>query len=273
MQISRRLLRAAPLAVAAGTLALSACGGSSATVAPTTAPTASVDTTIAGSAADSTATSVPGNGQNGGRNRLQLTDAQRSQLTAYAACLSSHGLDIPFLTRLASGQGFTGGSRPTRAAGDTSPTRAPGDPGVPGDGAGGPPGGFGGGGTATTIDQKAFAAADAACADKRPTGIDVQQLLQRRGGPGGGGGFGGAAFRAYTSCLADHGVKVVTPTTTTGDATATTVAGAPGAGGGRSTFDRNDPNFAAANEACKALLPAGPGGAGGPVSTTTTAGI
>lgn len=70
------------------------------------------------------------------------------------------------------------------------------------------------------------------------------------------GGLGGAPnsqeLQAYTSCLRDHGVDVPDPSSSSSTST------------GQSTtpsFDRNDPDFAAANEACQALLPS---------STTTT---
>jgi hypothetical protein len=76
------------------------------------------------------------------------------------------------------------------------------------------------------VDQATFNAAQQACANLRPTG-------------GGGGARGGAAAAAYRSCLADHGVTV--PSTSSG--------------GPPSSIDRNDPNFAAANQACRALLP------------------
>ena len=77
------------------------------------------------------------------------------------------------------------------------------------------------------VDQATFAAAQQACANLRPTGN------------GGGGARGGAAAAAYRSCLADHGVTV--PSTSSG--------------GPPPSIDRNDPNFAAANQACRALLP------------------
>ena len=74
------------------------------------------------------------------------------------------------------------------------------------------------------VDQATFNAAQQACASLRPAG---------------GGSRGGAAAAAYRSCLADHGVTV--PSTSSG--------------GPPPSIDRNDPNFAAANDACRALLP------------------
>ena len=94
-------------------------------------------------------------------------------------------------------------------------------------GNGGGTGGFNGQFSAPPgVDQATFDAAQKACAGLRPTG-------------GGGGGRGGAAAAAYRSCLADHGVTV--PSTSSG--------------GPPASIDRNDPNFAAANQACRALLP------------------
>jgi len=84
-----------------------------------------------------------------------------------------------------------------------------------------------------------------------PAGVDVQKLqsaMQACGGAGGrfpGGGQNSQAFKAYTSCLSDHGVKVPTQA-------------------GSNTppsFDRNSSAFASANKVCAALLP----------NTTTTA--
>ena len=75
------------------------------------------------------------------------------------------------------------------------------------------------------VDQATFDAAQQACASLRPAG--------------GQGGRGGAAGAAYRSCLADHGVTV--PSTSSG--------------GPPPSIDRTAPNFAAANDVCKALLP------------------
>lgn len=90
------------------------------------------------------------------------------------------------------------------------------------------------------VDQSTFDAAQQACANLRPTG---------------GGGRGGAAAAAYRSCLADHGVTV--PSTSSG--------------GPLPSIDRNDPNFAAANQACRALLPnRGSNGSGGSDASTSS---
>ena len=94
----------------------------------------------------------------------------------------------------------------------------------------------------------------------RPAGGDRQKFqaaIKACGGtPGGGrGGAGGnaQALTAYLSCLGDHGVKV--PTATSGSQ----------AGRGALSTVRTDPNFTAANTACRALLPTG-----GSTTTTTT---
>jgi hypothetical protein len=76
-----------------------------------------------------------------------------------------------------------------------------------------------------------------ACASLRPQ-------FDGRGGPGAGGGGGGdsTAYKAFTSCLKDHGV--VLPTAS------------PGASpGGARGLDTADPKAAKAYETCRALLP------------------
>jgi hypothetical protein len=148
-------------------------------------------------------------------------------------------------------------------------------------------GGFGGIGS--VLQDPANAAAVSACASLQP----------QFGGGGNGGGFGGggfgrnpatrAAFQAYLACLADNGVTVsttVAPSSTVPSSTvpSSTVpsnttpsdssppAGPPG-GRGQPAFDRNDPNFAAANAKCSVLLPARPNpGATTSVPPTTVAG-
>lgn len=116
-----------------------------------------------------------------------------------------------------------------------------GSSGAPGDGSGRGPGGFNGQFSLPPgVDQATFDAAQQACANLRPTGN------------GGGGARGGAAGAAYRSCLADHGVTV--PSTSSG--------------GPPPSIDRSDPNFAAANQACRALLPTR--GAGNSSSSTAS---
>ena len=90
-----------------------------------------------------------------------------------------------------------------------------------------------------SIDREAFEAAQEACEDLLPEGAVMF------GGPGGPGGAGvdASAFRAYASCLADHGVELPE----LGE------IGAPAASVGRGDVD--DPDFAAAQDVCAALLP------------------
>jgi hypothetical protein len=92
-------------------------------------------------------------------------------------------------------------------------------------------------------------AADKACASSRPSG---------------GNGGNSSAIQAYVSCLADHGVAVSTTTSTTAKAGTTNSTGA--AGRRPPSFDRNDPAFAAADQACAPLRPAP-----APTATSTTA--
>ena len=87
--------------------------------------------------------------------------------------------------------------------------------------------------TATTVDPNVLAQARQACANLRPSG----------GFGAGPGGQGNPAMQAYFDCLAQHGVTV--PTTVAG---ATTNGPPP-------TFDRNDPTYQAAQQACASLRP------------------
>lgn len=88
-------------------------------------------------------------------------------------------------------------------------------------------------------DDPALQEAFNACQDEAPAGAL------------GGGAPDSQALQAYTSCLRDHGVDVPDQSTSTSEGQSTTPP----------TFDRNDPDFAAASEACQALLP---------TTTTTT---
>jgi hypothetical protein len=95
-------------------------------------------------------------------------------------------------------------------------------------------------GRAGTLGREAFEAAQAACEELLPEGAVMF------GGPGGptGAGVDASAFRAYTSCMADHGVELPEP----GEGAAPPV---------RSDRDGSDeaPELEAALEACGALLP------------------
>ena len=116
---------------------------------------------------------------------------------------------------------------PQRQRNQSSQSGASDASGPPSDQSGGPGRGFNGQFSLPPgVDQSTFDAAMQACANLRPAG-------------GGGGGRGGAAGAAYRSCLADHGVTV--PSTSSG--------------GPPPSIDRNDPNFASANQVCRALLP------------------
>ena len=164
----------------------------------------------------------------------------------YRDCLKQHGVDLPANFGGGGGAGRQGGNGGGGQADNAAPpaTDATGST-VPRNRGTLPPG----------VDQQTFQAAQQACESLRPAG-----------GFGGGNGQGGirnsAEFRAYVSCLADHGVPVSTTTSTS--TPPSTTAG--GGGGGRpgQQFDRNDPHFASANQICMALLPQ-------PSTTTTTA--
>ena len=85
-------------------------------------------------------------------------------------------------------------------------------------------------------------------------------------GPFGGGGSNGQAFQAYASCMRDRGIEVGPGFRGSGasDATTTTGSAAP-----PSTVNRNDPAYQAADQVCRALLPA-ENGSDASTSTTTT---
>jgi hypothetical protein len=164
--------------------------------------------------ASSTTTTVAG----GGRGRFSLT--------AFTTCMASQGVTVKL---------------PTRPRNGTPPSTAPGET-RPEPPAGGGFGGFGGNladrfKTAPAgVDPTKYAAAFAACQSKLPTGR-------------GGAAFNSSAFRAYRSCLADHGVTI--PAT-----------------GGFGSINRSDPKVQAAMKTCQPLLPAG--GFGRTTTTTTT---
>jgi hypothetical protein len=98
--------------------------------------------------------------------------ASSASFSSYLSCLRSHGVDVPT----------------TRPSGTPSP------------GSGGFGGGFAGSGTSSSTDQKARQA----CASLRPS----------FGGGVGGGGFGAGgfatAFKAFRTCMADHGETIPT---------------------------------------------------------------
>jgi len=100
-------------------------------------------------------------------------------------------------------------------------------------------------------------------------------------GSGAPGGRNGAAFTAYTACLAQHGVTV--PSFSAGARPSGTFSrppggfsrspGAsrgPGGGGGFGGFGSPDPSTSAARAACASLLPAGAFGPGTRTISATT---
>ncbi len=126
--------------------------------------------------------------------------------TAYRDCLAENGVTLPDM-------GAPGGERPS-----AMPSAMP----------SGGPGAFPGG-LPDGVDQEAFDAAQAACADLAPVG-----------GPGGAGGpvaIDESAVAAFRSCLADNGVEVAE-------------SDDPFAG-----LDRGDPTVTAALDTCSPLLP------------------
>jgi hypothetical protein len=175
--------------------------------------------------------------------------ANRAALQAFTSCMSQHGVTIPTFAPRA--------PRTTLPGQTTVPrTTTPGDTGG-GGGGGGRGFGFGGaGGLGAVIGSSDpnTQAAVKACEGQLPAGT-LQQLQQ-----------GQTAIQAYVKCMASHGVTVTGPgggfrgggqggggTTVPGETTLTTT-----------------PQYAAANQICRALLPQrGPGNGGGPTTTGT----
>ena len=147
------------------------------------------------------------------------------QQAAFASCLEEQGITLPD-GALERPEGAPGGEGFTPPADGERPS-------FPTDGSR-PEGGFPGISIPGVSDEK-LQEAFAACREEMPNG-----------GPGGGGG--GEALQAYTSCLRDNGVDV--PETTPGS----TPGSRPESGGPFGSFE-DDPNFAAANKKCAALLP------------------
>jgi hypothetical protein len=277
--------------------ALGACGGSTktSTAATTLAPAAT--TTVAGTAGAAGST-APANGQDpnqagaqgaqGGRNQ-NLTPEQTAKLQAYRDCLTANGVTLP--QRGQRGQNPAGGSQ-APVGGDQA---APADPNAT------PPSS----GPRTSIDPAAITKAQDACKDKMPTdgtgNIFGGFGGNAAGGPGGGGAARATALVPYYSCLKDNGVKVAdAPTGQPGQPAQgaagaqpaqTTIAGQtpppsgqggqPGPGGqggqgrgGRLTgVDQTTPEFIAANDKCKVLIPDNtgvPGAPGGAAATPPT---
>jgi hypothetical protein len=217
------------LASALAVVGLAACGTSTSAA---KAPASSTAATDAPTTASATGATNPGGGGPNGSG--PLTSEQRAALQAYRDCLTQNGVNIPQ-------RGQRGSS--TSAGETTTVVTTP----------------------RTTVDPAVLKAAQDACKDKLPAGVDPNSAFGGGGGgfgggPGRPGGAGGAAFQAYLSCLKDNGVKVPD--------TSSTSAGTP-ASGPPASIDRNDPNFAAANAKCQVLLPNRQNG--GSTTTATTA--
>ncbi len=142
--------------------------------------------------------------------------------------MSSHGVTITLPARNRTG------APPSTTPGETRPAG----------------GFFGGGGLANRfdtppagVDPTKYQAALAACRSKLPTGGNLQN---------------NSAFRAYLSCLKDHGVTLAP----NGGGSANGTSGTTG-----TTINRSDPKVAAALKTCQPLRPAGGFGR----TTTTTA--
>jgi len=107
----------------------------------------------------------------------------------------------------------------------------------------GRPSGFGAG-------NATFQKARQACASLRPNG-------------GFGGGRFAAAFQAFRSCMASHGVTIPT-TRPTAPPASPPASGAPRAGRFLNGLNPSDPKVAAALKACQSKLPAFPRPSGSP---------
>jgi hypothetical protein len=218
------------LLLGAGAL-IAACSGSS--------------TTSTGPAATTPATTAAPTGT-AGANGAALAD--------FRTCMSQHGVDVPAGGNGGGGGGAGGqgsiprnggtGPRGTGGAGNTTGTARRNG------------GGAGGGFPGLDMTDPATQAAFTACQDKLPAGFSGGGAGGAGAGGAGGGGQRAQAMQPYLSCLRDHGVTV--PTAGAGGA-----AGGPNGTNRRASVDTSDPNYAAANQACQSLLPAGQGGNGG----------
>ena len=173
---------------------------------------------IAGCASNSGSGSAAGAGS---------TSSGNAAYSAYAACLSQHGVTLPsgaFGRRTGGAGRFTG-----RPSGGFTARPSGGF------------GGFGGGGGAFASADPSMAAAMQACASDRPTG-------GFGGGFGGAGGSGGTRLAAFRDCMSREGEPIPSARPTvaaSGDARYLD---------GLSTAD---PKVAKALSVCKALIPTG----------------
>jgi hypothetical protein len=253
---------------------LGACGSTIKTVAPvTTAVTTAVTAAASATTASATGSTIAVNqqgGQGGGQGgQVQLTPEEQAAGQAYRDCLTANGLVIP-----ARGNQQGGGQAPGNApAGSQNPGGAA-DPNTPDLSA---PPSPDNNTPRPTIDPALLAKAQDACKDKLPPG-GAGNIFGGGNRQGGNGQARAAALAPYYSCLKDNGIKVAdAPAPTTTIAGATTVPGSnpppPGGprGGRLAGVDQTTPEFIAANEKCKVLVPAGtnlpgqggPGGQGG----------
>jgi hypothetical protein len=146
-------------------------------------------------------------------------------MDAYRQCLQQHGVTLP--SGRPGGGGFGGGHPSGRPS--SWPTARPSGSARAGRGGWG---GFGGyaGASADPKTQQAMKA----CASERPS--------FGGGASGGTGGFDSSAFKAFQSCLKDHGVAVA--------------SASPGA------YNTSNPKYAKAFKVCGVLLPQRGGGGG-----------
>jgi hypothetical protein len=271
---------------------LAACGGSSATsssktASPNAAGSATTLVATATTKVGAPATTVTGSATTTtGQTVATLTADQITAAQAYRQCLRDNGAQI-------GGRGLNGqGGQAPAGGGSPAPGQAPADGVAPAPAGGGQ---APAGGTPTSVDPAVLKTAQAACVTKLPTGMDATTAMNARGQGGQRTQVDPTIMAAYISCLKDNGVTVAATTTTIAATTATTATttsvagdrGPNGPNGGRggqlAGIDRTSPEFIAANEKCKVLLPndgagivngpsGGQGGApgGGPTTTTAT---
>jgi hypothetical protein len=258
---------------------LGACGSTIKTVAPvttavTTATTAAAPATTVSATGSTIAANQPG-GQGGGQGgQAQLTPEEQAARQAYRDCLTANGLVLPARdNRQGGGQGAPGNA----PAGSQNPAGAAADPNAPDPNAAPPASDTNT--PRSTIDPAVMTKAQDACKDKLPPG-GAGNIFGGGNRQGGNGQARAAALAPYYSCLKDNGIKVTdAPTTTTTVAGATTVPGSnppqPGGprGGRLAGVDQTSPEFIAANDKCKVLVPTGTnlpgqGGQGGAAPTT-----
>jgi hypothetical protein len=256
---------------------LGACGSTiktatAVTTAVTTATTAAAPAATAQAPGSGAATDQQG-GQAGGQGgQATLTPEEQAARQAYRDCLTANGLVIP---ARGTPQGGSQGAPGNAPAGSQNPSGGAADPNTPAPSApptpdnNTPP---------PTIDPAVLTKAQDACKDKLPPG-GAGNVFGGGNRPGGNGQARAAALAPYYSCLKDNGIKVAdAPTPTTTVAGATTVPGSnppqPGGprGGRLAGVDQTTPEFIAANDKCKVLVPAGTNlpGQGGPGDAAPT---